>query len=175
MGSEVGAAGDRCACVISGVGDTLPFMRTLPLILAAALLAPPAHAAGPEDARAFVARVIAYETSGKSNMRSAAYLNLLTPALAGAIRRDMAGSEIGVIDYDPLCQCQDDGGLALRIVALRETGAGQASAELEATTDGAQARRLTLRLVKLRRGWRIADIATAELPSLRAALAQPQG
>ncbi|HEX8468353.1 MAG TPA: hypothetical protein VF620_11165 [Allosphingosinicella sp.] len=87
--------------------------------------------------------------------------------LVGAIREDarLSKGEVGYMDADPLCQCQDPTGMRPRIGTARLSGRTRASVPV-AIDFGSDRRDLRLSLVRTAVGWRIADVATADEPSL---------
>jgi hypothetical protein len=97
---------------------------------------------------------------------------IFAPPLVAAIREDwrLSGDEVGYMDADPLCQCQDAAGLRAAIGEARPSGRSQATARVRIAFGGSDRRDLRLKLVRTAAGWRISDIATAEEPSLLAGL-----
>lgn len=97
---------------------------------------------------------------------------VFAPSLAAAIREDwkLSRDEVGYMDADPLCQCQDAAGLKAGIGEVRPSGAGAAAARVRVNFGGSDRRDLRLKLVRTAAGWRIADIVTADEPSLLAGL-----
>ncbi|HEX8449411.1 MAG TPA: hypothetical protein VF652_07460 [Allosphingosinicella sp.] len=87
--------------------------------------------------------------------------------LVAAIREDarLSKDEVGYMDADPLCQCQDPTGLKPSIGAVRLTGPSRASVPV-GLDFGSDRRELRLSLVRTSAGWRIADVATSDEPSL---------
>ena len=67
-----------------------------------------------------------------------------TPALATAIARDSSGGEVGALDGDPLCDCQDYGRLSARIVSLSQPDPRSASARVRVTLGPRDSRNLRL-------------------------------
>jgi hypothetical protein len=134
------------------------------LLLAAALLA---AAAPDESPRAFVERLYAgyrdpdYDPLARPD-------HIFAPALVAAIREDrrLSSEEVGYMDADPLCQCQDAAGLRAAIDRIRPSGRTGAEARVRIAFGGSDRRDLRLKLVRTAAGWRIADIATADEPSL---------
>lgn len=130
-----------------------------------------AAAAPDETPRAFVERLY-------SGYRDPDYDPLarpeqvFSPALAAAIREDwrLSKDEVGYMDADPLCQCQDAAGLAAAIGEVRASGRKGAAARVRIALGGPERRDLRLKLERTAQGWRIADIATADEPSLLAGL-----
>jgi hypothetical protein len=72
---------------------------------------------------------------------------------------------VGTLDGDPICDCQDFGGL--RNVALTVSGAAAGHARAVARFRiGVERRTVTLDLVAVQGHWRVSDIHTADTPSL---------
>ena len=97
------------------------------------------------------------------------------PGMVALLREDerLADGEVGAIDADPLCDCQDDSGLKITIEDVRL--AGPASAKARVTLQfGAPAapatERLQISLAVVAGQWRIHDIGSRATPSLRAYL-----
>jgi hypothetical protein len=94
------------------------------------------------------------------------------PQLLKAIKTDerlAARGSVGYLDFDPLCQCQDPSGLHAQIAKITENSPYAATARIRLRF-GPPARpwssSLRLLLVYTPAGWRIADIASADEPSL---------
>jgi hypothetical protein len=88
--------------------------------------------------------------------------------LTAAIKEDqrLARGEVGFLDGDPLCDCQDTGGIRSRIIWLVANGAS-ASARVSVRFAGSGDNRdVRLKLVLTSAGWRIADVGTRNEPSL---------
>jgi hypothetical protein len=137
------------------------------LALAVALLAAPA----PESPRAFVERLYAGYRDPNYNPLARPE-RIFAPALVAQIREDwkLSRDEVGYMDADPLCQCQDAAGLRAAIGDVRPSGRMAAAAQVRITFGGSDPRHLRLTLVRTSAGWRISDIATADEPSLLAGL-----
>jgi hypothetical protein len=135
------------------------------ILILASLATPAVGAAAPSEPRAFLRHVITYETSGRGGLRSRALLASLTPRFREAIQKDTRGPDIGVLDYDPICQCQDDDGLSMRVVTLEVKGS-TAVAVVENTFFDSKRWRVSFRLENGNHGWRLADVTTADCPSL---------
>jgi len=89
-----------------------------------------------------------------------------SPKLAAAILEDSSGGEVGYLDGDPLCDCQDYGRVDAQVRALSQSNAHSARAKVHVTLGPRDARDLTLSLVMTRSGWRIADVVGADHHSL---------
>ena len=120
-------------------------------------------AAGPpaETPRAFVDRLYAsYRRESYSPFTHPE--RVFAPPLAAALAEDarLFTGEIGFVDADPICQCQDPTGMRAVVRALRQRGAAAAEAQVALSFGGASARNVTLTLVRTPAGWRVADIAS---------------
>lgn len=137
-------------------------------LLVAAMLSPPPTTA--VNARMFVERIYAgYRDPDYSPLAKPG--RVFAPPLVAEIRKDrrLSRGEVGYMDGDPLCQCQDVGGMRPLIGEVQESS-GTASARIILDFNGSDRRALELRLVLGRAGWRIADVVTADEPSLLDAL-----
>jgi hypothetical protein len=80
------------------------------------------------------------------------------------LKRDEAaieseGGGVGVIDADPVCDCQDDTGLRLTELRVTQSDATHALAKVElGYSEGGH---ILLKLVREPRGWRIDDVKGA--------------
>ena len=94
------------------------------------------------------------------------------PALVAAIQEDtrLAHGEVGYLDGDPLCQCQDASGLRARIARVSVTGPGHATAEVILDYPDNTPAHVRLSLFRTKQGWRIADVSAGDEPSLIRAL-----
>jgi len=120
------------------------------------------------------------DTAGAFDPVGADAAEVFTPGLVRLIRADQARAkgEVGALDGDPLCDCQDDGGMRADIGAVTVVGPGVARAVVTLTFAGTtppDVRHLLVRLALTRTGWRIDNIAGQNEPSLRALLKQPAG
>jgi hypothetical protein len=96
------------------------------------------------------------------------------PRLLAAIREDrrLAKDEVGYLDGDPICQCQDAEGLKARVLRVIAQGPNKASAQVSIGLTGYDARPARFSLVRTRAGWRIADVSSKDEPSLLNAIEQ---
>jgi hypothetical protein len=133
--------------------------------LLAAALAAPAPAQEQVAARGFLAHVYVAKTSGR-------YFNFASPRLLTPDLYDLVQRRGDALENDPLCQCRDNDGLSAEILSVTGT-ANQAVARVLLRYDGtAPPQRVTLMLRRSAAGWKIADIASARVPSLKARLAR---
>jgi hypothetical protein len=98
------------------------------------------------------------------------------PRLLEAIREDerlAGGGEVGYLDSDPLCQCQDTAGLHTQVVSVTATSGTGAIARVRLEF-GPPAEHwksiIRISLLATPAGWRIADVSSADEPSLLKAL-----
>ena len=93
------------------------------------------------------------------------------PRLLAAINEDsrLNQGEVGYLDGDPICQCQDAAGLKARVTGYFPfDGAWIVSVSIR--LHGYPPRPASFTVVGTREGWRIADVASTEEPSLLKAL-----
>lgn len=94
------------------------------------------------------------------------------PRLLAAIDEGsrLSKGEVGYLDGDPVCQCQDAAGLKARITATRKKGPRRTRIEVLIYFAREKPRRVSFSLVQTKPGWRIADISSPDEPSLLRAL-----
>jgi hypothetical protein len=95
------------------------------------------------------------------------------PRLIAAMREDsrLAHGEVGYVDGDPICQCQDADGVHAKVTRVVRQGPARARAEVIVDFADSTARRVRFTLVRTAAGWRIADVSSGDEPSfLRAIL-----
>ena len=128
-------------------------------------------AAAAETPKAYMQRLYA-------NYRHADYSpfshpeRVFAPRLLAAIREDskLAHGEVGYLDGDPVCQCQDSGGMRASIGSVTMQGADKATVRVSIGWQGAKPRPATFKLLRTDAGWRVADVSSADEPSLLSAL-----
>jgi hypothetical protein len=138
----------------------------LPLLLA---LAAPAAAA--ETPAGFVSRLYAsYRDENFSPFRRKS--RIFAPAFVAALDEDsrLYRDEVGFIDADPICQCQDPAGMKAEVGRARTAGAGRAEVPVRIRFGASDVRDIRLELIRVGGAWRIADIASADEPSFLAEL-----
>jgi hypothetical protein len=155
-------------------GDARAGRDEIVIAFAALLALAPAPAATAADSpRAFLTRLYARYESGNLNPFPRQE-SIYTPELVRQMRLNVklnGPDQVGLIDYDPICQCQDMAEMKARIGEVAAAGPGRAEAKVSIGF-GHQTERqaVRLRLVRTPAGWRIGDIATPEQPSLLADL-----
>ena len=153
-------------------------IRTTVFALAAVALfgAATAHAAAPDvtSARAFVQKLYAHYPQPANGPffsptdKDAA--SVFDSGMVALFREDvrLAKGEVGFVDADPICQCQDDGGLKPKIISVAMSGANAATAVIDLHFDGGKPNPLTLHLVVVGGQWRIYDLSSPDMKSYRA-------
>jgi len=139
------------------------------ILIAFAAAAAPVTAPA-ETPRHFVERVYAgYRDADFSPLKHPE--QVFAPPLVAAIREEARQSrgEVGFMDADPLCDCQDPAGMRPSVTEAAQTGSAAARVRV-ALRFGDDSRRLALMLVRTAAGWRIADISGPDEPSLLADL-----
>ena len=97
---------------------------------------------------------------------------VFAPRLLAAINEDskLAQGEVGYLDGDPVCQCQDTSGMSPKIVGVTGQGHGKASIRVSIAWEGEEPRPVRFSLVHTAQGWRIADVSSDDEPSLLGSL-----
>ena len=141
--------------------------RGLWLLLPLLAAAPPAHAQTADDARRFVSRLYAAYGRSQPDYLGQEARQVFSPRLLALIRRDqrLAKGEVGALDGDPICDCQDAGGLKLTWAGVDRFRPGRASVRAELVfPDGRRV--ITLDLTSARGAWRVDDVHSQSTPSL---------
>jgi hypothetical protein len=135
-------------------------------ILLAAAAAQPA-----ETPKAFIQRIYAGYSNKDYNPLSKAD-RIFAPKLVAAINEDarLAKGEVGYLDGDPLCDCQDFVKIGAQVRSVSQPSKQNAVAKVHITYGTGEARDLKLTLLRTNRGWRVADIGSPEEPSLLSAI-----
>jgi hypothetical protein len=100
-------------------------------------------------------------------------LQVYSPSLYRLVRHDQlrAGpGNVGNLDYDPICVCQDNGGMKLASLQVIKTGATTATASVTLTFPEPLTLHAKLLLLWTLAGWRVDDVQTHDTPSLRTLL-----
>jgi hypothetical protein len=133
------------------------------LLWLAALAAGPQAPNPPATPRGFIAQV--YAGYRHPNYNPLDRLDqTFAPELAAAIREDarLAHGEVGYLDGDPLCDCQDYLKVTATIRSLTQPSPRQASARVKVAIGVDQPHDLRLELRRTPAGWRIADVVSSE-------------
>jgi hypothetical protein len=147
--------------------------RIILALTAASMLAAPAVAADPDvdAARLFIEQVYrAYcgMCEVPFERRAPKLLSRGLLALVEKDRRATPRGDVGALDGDPICDCQDHSINGVRVVA-QESGAGRATAVAQFRNFG-EPKTVRLDLVIEKGGWRIDNIHTDDMPDLAAYL-----
>lgn len=123
-------------------------------------------AAGPPQTEAERAQEAALTVAQYADREAAQNAAIYTPALVELMRRDRLTTptgQIGVLDFQPMCGCNDDSGLRLTGIASTARPDGKVDAVATIATYGG-ASTFTRRFVLERTpaGWRVADIFSNE-------------
>jgi hypothetical protein len=148
------------------------------LALCVAASAAAAESATPASAEAFLRALYAPYLAGdtKVSPTGRAAPAIFDRRLTALIRKDQANAkgEVGALDGDPICDCQDFERLTELSIKVRPTGPGHAIADVR-FRNGSSPSTLTYTLVAHGSGWRVADIASQDTPSLAALLTKANG
>ena len=98
---------------------------------------------------------------------------VFSPHLLRLIRRDAARTpkgEVGALDGDPICNCQD---FEMSAIQVQVSAAGRGWARAWATfVNAGQPQAVSLDLVAVKGHWRVADVHAQDMPSLVGLLTQ---
>jgi hypothetical protein len=96
---------------------------------------------------------------------------LFAPELLTLIREDQRNSqgEVGLLDHDPICSCQDFENLKVTKIKVTESGTNRAKAKVSFVNGGRKVE-VGFLLVRKSDQWRILDIQESKVPSLKSYL-----
>jgi hypothetical protein len=100
-------------------------------------------------------------------------LQVYTHGLYALVRHDQlrAGpGNVGNLDIDPICICQDNGGMKLTQLNVVKTGNNTATASVTLQFPEPRTIHAQLFLLWTPNGWRVDEVKADEIPSLRALL-----
>jgi hypothetical protein len=141
------------------------------MMLLALALAAAAPASGADTPRGFIERLYAsYRHADYSPFKHPE--RVFAPRLLAAINEDsrLAKGEVGYLDGDPVCQCQDAAGMHASIVGSNPLSRKQANVIASIRFGKDPPRWIRFSLARTKAGWRIADVSSADEASLLAAL-----
>jgi hypothetical protein len=136
------------------------------------LFLPAAHAQDLPAARTFVQQLYAaYDhaaTPSDPDVLDKLAPSIFSPSLLHLIRHDQQinHGQAPALDWDPICDCQDSEGMHLTALTVTSEGASHSSARATLKF-GNTTKVVSLSLVLTPKGWRIDDIASTEVPSIR--------
>jgi hypothetical protein len=144
-------------------------MRAATLLLGLGLLCSPVAGLCQtlDEARAFTLRLYEAYGHGSPNYLGPEARRVFSPRLLRLIRRDerLAHGEVGQLDGDPICDCQDSADLTQVRVDVEPAGPGRARAHVRFVLQ-TEPRRATLDLMAVDGRWRVDNIHTKDTPSL---------
>ena len=142
--------------------------RFAPALLIAALLTGRAAAQDLDAARTFVTALYgAYAKSPGPDYLNRQAKDVFSPATLELMRREAASTpkgDVGALDGDPICNCQDFQISGVQ-VAVTRSGSDKARAEVDFLNFD-QKQHVALDLVSVAGRWRVADIHAEGMPSL---------
>ena len=117
--------------------------------------------------------------SSSASTRATATLNFnpfdhperyFAPRLMAAIKEDaeLAHGEVGYVDGDPICHCQDPDGLHASVTTVTLNGRAKRPSASRSPSPATSRAPTTYTLVRTSAGWRIADVSSADEPSFLA-------
>jgi hypothetical protein len=145
-------------------------MRAPGYLLVAGLLAmtAPAQAQSLPEAKTFVTGLYsAYQRQPGPDYLGKQMGDVFAPDLIALIKREAAGvpkGDVGALDGDPICDCQD-WQISEVEVAVSAPKPGGAEAEVRFQNAG-EPRQVRLDLVAVQGRWRVGDVHTQDMPSL---------
>ena len=83
--------------------------------------------------------------------------------------------DVGKLDFDPVCSCQDSSGLKLKDLHITMDGTGKALATTMLFFPEPTTIEVRLSLIWTPQGWRIDDIWTKDVPGLAKVPSKPRG
>ena len=144
--------------------------KLLAAVLLAASMVVSASAQDLIAARGFVAGLYVRKTNDR-------YFNYSSPRILTADLYALVQDGGAALGYDPLCQCRNNDGLSAQILSVSGNNK-QAIARVLLRFDAdkiAPSQRVTLVLTRASlAGWKVADIQSARIPSLKAWLVRRQ-
>lgn len=140
------------------------------LALVAVSIGISAAAAAEETPRAFLERLYAaYGPHGKGNNFSYPQARAIVDAsLLALLKHDqvMSKGEVGALDGDPVCQCQDWGAFKVLSIRSEATAPDHATGDVAFSNTG-QKQSVHYDLVLVNGGWKIHDLSSKDTPSLQ--------
>jgi len=97
---------------------------------------------------------------------------VFSPSLLQLIRKNGASGFIGHLDIDPVCSCNEIDGLAVDRIAVTRLARDHALATVSLSFGNAGSQILRLTLISVNGDWRVDDISSAVVGSLRKKLSQ---
>lgn len=139
-------------------------------LIAVVMLAAASPAIAVEMPKAFVTALYKTYDNPDADPLGKSARKIFSPSLLALIRADKApDGEVGKLDYDPICGCQDADGLKLLSVTVKPVSAASVHA-ISKFRIGATIRTVDLTLIRTPIGWRVDDVNPDGTGSLRSYL-----
>lgn len=108
-----------------------------------------------------------YETENNPEYLGKSASLIFAPHILNLIRADQkdAKGEVGKLDEDPICACQDSDGFRLSSIKIYRLSAHRKKSTVSFSL-GVERRVVTLDLIEWKGSWRVTDVHTEEVPSL---------
>lgn len=74
---------------------------------------------------------------------------------------------MGTLDFDPICDCQDDDGLQVKEIHIERIGKDRAKAEVILHFSEPRTKKIVVEMMLLPVGWRVDDVTPSGMPSIR--------
>ena len=148
-----------------------PLHPTLMLVLAA-LLVLPLQAPSAQSPETFVRSIYSRYKSQMPDYNGRQAEAVFSPSLLQLIRKNGTTGFIGHLDIDPVCSCNEIDGLAVDRIAVSRLAADHALATVSLSFGNAGSQILRLTLISVNGDWRVDDITSAAVGSLRSKLIQ---
>ncbi len=155
IGATLAASAFACAC-----SPTAPTKGDAAPAQASATVTPTASTAAAEDPGAWLRSVYAkYQTPDFSPFTAQAdYFDPVLIAAMAENARLTPEDEVGAVDADPICSCQDSSGMEARVVEVTTTSATTALGKVDLWAGTPDQRRLEVDLVLVGGKWRIHNV-----------------
>jgi hypothetical protein len=146
------------------------------LVFSVLLILFPASQGWPENtetARIFLDQIYAHYVGPGNGLQSLGKdaPKLFAPELLALIREDQRNSqgEVGLLDHDPICSCQDFENLKVTKIKVTQLGPSRAKAKVDFVNGG---RKVEVGFLLIRKScqWRILDVQESNVPSLKSYL-----
>jgi hypothetical protein len=146
-------------------------VRLLGILLISAAGATSSSAQSLDQAKTFVRGIYAqYKSEHAPDITGKSAAAIFSPPLLQLIRRDVNRTRpgyVGALDFDPLCSCQDAEGIRVIALDVQTTSPVSAMAVVTLHFPEPQEFRVRLSLNWYPQGWRIDDVSTKDVASLK--------
>ena len=129
--------------------------------------AAPVCAQSAKQAKKYVEMIYAHEAVATASTFD--FTQVLTPSLAALVAADANAGAAAKLTVDPFCDCENSGGLAAEVGEATLSGKTHATVSTAIHLRCGSRRHIGIDLV-WDKGWRVDDIHTDDVPSLRTLL-----